>query len=176
MHTGRAGQPGLDAGHGGGNEALRDGLTDVLPASIWAALVHSAERGRVMWACQPLATAHILWESGRLDPNQPACFDKLSGRITAVRRGDWIEMDFPLFVRRLSGKRRVIVGHTSSNAKVYLVLYLQGRLLFFSSLKESRGRRPRLSMNFSLILLPPPRRVWLRGPCFTRISFYSLGS
>jgi len=42
-----------------------------------------------------LASAHVLWETRRLDPGQPACFDTLSGRLTAVRRGDWIEMDFP---------------------------------------------------------------------------------
>jgi PhzF family phenazine biosynthesis protein len=42
-----------------------------------------------------LASAHVLWETGRLDPDQPACFDSRSGRLTAIRRGDWIEMDFP---------------------------------------------------------------------------------
>jgi predicted PhzF superfamily epimerase YddE/YHI9 len=43
-----------------------------------------------------LASAHILWESGRLDLEQPAAFDTLSGRLTAVRRAGWIEMDFPV--------------------------------------------------------------------------------
>jgi PhzF family phenazine biosynthesis protein len=42
-----------------------------------------------------LASAHILWETGWLDLSQPASFDTLSGRLTAVRRADWIEMDFP---------------------------------------------------------------------------------
>ncbi len=42
-----------------------------------------------------LASAHALWESGRLDPHQPAVFDTLSGRLAAVKRGAWIEMDFP---------------------------------------------------------------------------------
>jgi PhzF family phenazine biosynthesis protein len=42
-----------------------------------------------------LATAHALWEEGLLDPRDSALFDTLSGRLSAVRRGDGIEMDFP---------------------------------------------------------------------------------
>lgn len=46
-----------------------------------------------------LATAHVLWESGRLEPENAARFHTRSGLLTAERRGDWIEMDFP--ARRL---------------------------------------------------------------------------
>jgi len=42
-----------------------------------------------------LASAHTLWETGRLKPDEPARFDTLSGRLTCRRAGDWIEMDFP---------------------------------------------------------------------------------
>jgi predicted PhzF superfamily epimerase YddE/YHI9 len=42
-----------------------------------------------------LASAHVLWETGVLAPDQPAAFDTRSGRLTCVRRGAWIEMDFP---------------------------------------------------------------------------------
>jgi len=42
-----------------------------------------------------LAAAHALWEEGLLEPVEPALFDTLSGRLSAVRRGDGIEMDFP---------------------------------------------------------------------------------
>ncbi|MEO8195829.1 MAG: PhzF family phenazine biosynthesis protein [Thermoanaerobaculia bacterium] len=45
-----------------------------------------------------LASAHVLWESGRLAPDAPALFDTLSGRLTARRAGGqdaWIELDFP---------------------------------------------------------------------------------
>jgi PhzF family phenazine biosynthesis protein len=42
-----------------------------------------------------LASAHVLWEEGHLAPTAPACFDTKSGRLTAVRRGERIEMDFP---------------------------------------------------------------------------------
>ncbi|MGE0352301.1 MAG: PhzF family phenazine biosynthesis protein [Gemmatimonadales bacterium] len=42
-----------------------------------------------------LASAHVLWESGRLEAGAPARFYTRSGLLTATRRGDWIEMDFP---------------------------------------------------------------------------------
>jgi PhzF family phenazine biosynthesis protein len=42
-----------------------------------------------------LAAAHILWETGRLARHQPARFHTLSGLLTAERRGEAIELDFP---------------------------------------------------------------------------------
>ncbi len=42
-----------------------------------------------------LASAHILWESGRLHLNQTASFETRSGVLTANRVGELIEMDFP---------------------------------------------------------------------------------
>lgn len=42
-----------------------------------------------------LASAHVLWEDGHLPPGAQARFDTKSGRLTADRRGEWIEMDFP---------------------------------------------------------------------------------
>jgi PhzF family phenazine biosynthesis protein len=42
-----------------------------------------------------LASAHTLWESGRLDENAPARFFTRSGTLTCEKKGAWIEMDFP---------------------------------------------------------------------------------
>ncbi len=42
-----------------------------------------------------LATAHTLWELGELAPSETARFRTKSGLLTAARRGDWIELDFP---------------------------------------------------------------------------------
>ena len=42
-----------------------------------------------------LASAHVLWETGRLAAGDAARFQTRSGRLTAVRRGDWIDLDFP---------------------------------------------------------------------------------
>lgn len=42
-----------------------------------------------------LASAHTLWESGRLDPGHEARFFTKSGWLMCRRRDGWIEMDFP---------------------------------------------------------------------------------
>ncbi len=42
-----------------------------------------------------LATAHILWETGRLNADQPAIFETRSGRLSATRDGTLIEIDLP---------------------------------------------------------------------------------
>ena len=42
-----------------------------------------------------LASAHVLWESGQVDPAQMLSFHTKSGVLTATRQGDWIELDFP---------------------------------------------------------------------------------
>ena len=42
-----------------------------------------------------LASAHVLWETGRLAESVQARFHTRSGMLTADRRGAWIELDFP---------------------------------------------------------------------------------
>lgn len=42
-----------------------------------------------------VASGHFLWESGQLPPEETARFHTRSGWLTATRRGDWIELDFP---------------------------------------------------------------------------------
>jgi PhzF family phenazine biosynthesis protein len=42
-----------------------------------------------------LASAHGLWQRGDLAPADIARFHTRSGLLTAARRGDWIELDFP---------------------------------------------------------------------------------
>ena len=42
-----------------------------------------------------LASAHVLWEEGRLRPGEQAVFYTRSGRLVSERRDEWIEMDFP---------------------------------------------------------------------------------
>jgi PhzF family phenazine biosynthesis protein len=42
-----------------------------------------------------LASAHALWELGRLPADQPARFHTRSGLLTATRRSDAIVLDFP---------------------------------------------------------------------------------
>ena len=43
-----------------------------------------------------LASAHVLWETGRLATNEVARFDTRSGELTAKQDENWIELDFPV--------------------------------------------------------------------------------
>jgi PhzF family phenazine biosynthesis protein len=43
-----------------------------------------------------LASAHVLWETKRLSANAPARFYTKSGLLTAERRNDTIQLDFPV--------------------------------------------------------------------------------
>jgi predicted PhzF superfamily epimerase YddE/YHI9 len=43
-----------------------------------------------------LASAHVLWEEGHLPRGAQARFRTRSGLLTAERRGEWIELDFPV--------------------------------------------------------------------------------
>jgi PhzF family phenazine biosynthesis protein len=43
-----------------------------------------------------LASAHVLWEAGHLKQGEQARFHTHSGLLLAERRGEWIEMDFPI--------------------------------------------------------------------------------
>jgi PhzF family phenazine biosynthesis protein len=42
-----------------------------------------------------LASAHVLWEDGHLPPHEQARFYTRSGLLTAERKGEWIELNFP---------------------------------------------------------------------------------
>jgi PhzF family phenazine biosynthesis protein len=43
-----------------------------------------------------VASAHVLWEDGHLPHGKTARFHTRSGLLTADRRGEWIELDFPV--------------------------------------------------------------------------------
>ncbi len=42
-----------------------------------------------------VASAHVLWQDGHLPEGTQAIFHTRSGLLTADRRGDWIELNFP---------------------------------------------------------------------------------
>ena len=80
-----------------------------------------------------LASAHVLWETGRLAPTEPARFHTRSGLLTATRRGDDIVLDFParpaepcpvLGVGR-SLRRRVDQGAKQADCQQALVARLE---------------------------------------------------
>src|SRR5262249_116849 len=75
-----------------------------------------------------LASAHVLWETGQLQPTQQARFFTRSGLLTAQRRSEWIEMDFPATEEqkadpppRLLDALGVTPGYAGKNRFDYLV-------------------------------------------------------
>jgi PhzF family phenazine biosynthesis protein len=75
-----------------------------------------------------LASAHILWESGELAAGQNAVFHTRSGILSAVKQGDWMEMDFPAEPERPSDAPADLLGalavaslYTGRNRFDYLI-------------------------------------------------------
>ena len=75
-----------------------------------------------------LASAHVLWEQGLAAPGETIRFRSKSGDLSAARRGEWIELDFPAtpaepapappgLVRALGAEAR----HVGKSAFDYLV-------------------------------------------------------
>ncbi len=75
-----------------------------------------------------LASAHVLWETGHLLSEHAARFHTRSGLLTAERKGDWIEMDFPAELEKpvpappeLAGALGVTPQYVGMNRFDYLV-------------------------------------------------------
>lgn len=101
-----------------------------------------------------LASAHTLWETGLLRPDQEARFHTLSGWLTCRRADGWIEMDFPAKVAEpcaaptgLSEALGTELHRTSRSAMDYLVEVANERTL--------RALKP----NFSLLAALPVRGI-----------------
>ena len=57
-----------------------------------------------------LASAHVLWETGELPSDEKVVFHTRSGVLTASRKGEWIELDFPATPAEVGGfSRRSLV-------------------------------------------------------------------
>ncbi len=70
-----------------------------------------------------LATAHVLWETGRAETGRPLQFRTLSGLLTVTGRDGWIELDLPVRsseVRLLPAELEKLFAGTYVNA-VYSV-------------------------------------------------------
>ncbi len=88
-----------------------------------------------------LASAHILWETGALPPDQEANFHTASGPLAARKDGDWIYMDFPALPpedmtspRRLAEALGTKPAHVGQNRLDLLVVV--------DAASDVRGLRP----------------------------------
>ena len=101
-----------------------------------------------------LAAAHVLWETGRLAPDAQARFYTRSGLLTADRRGDWIELDFPA-----ERETRTEPSLTLFAALGARPLYLgKNRFDLIAELEDEKAVRA-LKPDFAQIALLPVRGV-----------------
>jgi PhzF family phenazine biosynthesis protein len=107
-----------------------------------------------------LASAHILWETGILPPDKEAGFFTKSGLLTASRKGDFIELDFPSEEdRETTAPEELIAGLKARPA--YVGKNRMDYIVELGSEKEVRGLDPDLEML---------RKVDARGVMVTSIS------
>lgn len=104
-----------------------------------------------------LASAHVLWEEGRLQAAETARFHTRSGWLTAVQRGEWIEMDFPATVDTPEPAPLELVDGLGATPK-YIGRSKFDFIVELESEKTLRGLRP----DFGLL-----RRVGGRGVIVT---------
>jgi len=65
-----------------------------------------------------LASAHVLWEQGQLEMDEPVYFLTRSGVLTARKKGTWIEIDFPATPVKLdSGSHEEVESALGTKAK-----------------------------------------------------------
>jgi len=121
-----------------------------------------------------LASAHALWEEGQLAPDEQARFDTRSGRLTADRKRDWIEMDFPAKPEEQAAAPQGLAEGLGATPK-YVGRNAFDYIVELDSEEAVRALRP----NHSLLAKLPVRGVIVtsRGADYDFISrFFAPGS
>jgi len=101
-----------------------------------------------------LASAHVLWESGLLKPDERARFQTRSGVLTAERKDGWIELDFPLLP-----DRRTPAPHGLSKALGIKPVYVGKSRFDYVVEANSEKTIRKMQPDFSLLWKVPIRGV-----------------
>lgn len=102
-----------------------------------------------------LAGAHILWETGRLKEDETARFQTLSGLLTAARKGEIIELDFPATPETPAEPPRGLTDALGINSPEYVGKNLFDYLVVVDSEKTVRE----LSPDFTALKRVPARGI-----------------
>jgi PhzF family phenazine biosynthesis protein len=89
-----------------------------------------------------LASAHVLWESGHAKPEEQLTFRTKSGDLSAVRRGDSIELDFPAEPAKPSDPPAGVLEALGVAATRFAGANRMDLLLLLDSEAAVRGLRP----------------------------------
>lgn len=101
-----------------------------------------------------LASAHVLWETGRLSAGTEARFHTKSGLLTARQQGEWIELNFPVKREQAVGEPLHLLQALGVPAH-YIGKNVFDYLVEVNSEEVVRQMRP----NFSLLATVPARGV-----------------
>ncbi|MCB0403795.1 MAG: PhzF family phenazine biosynthesis protein [Bdellovibrionales bacterium] len=106
-----------------------------------------------------LASAHILWETGRLAAHEAAVFHTHSGILQVRKLGDWMEMDFPAFVPKAVDSAPDFIKSVTNAEVLSLAMHPQQHSLIVEIPTEEdvRAARPDFSVlrrqaDFAVIL------------------------
>jgi PhzF family phenazine biosynthesis protein len=101
-----------------------------------------------------LASAHVLWESGYLNTSEQARFHTRSGLLTADRKGEWIELNFPSTIAEPASAPPDLLQALGVSAT-----YVGKNKFDFLIEVESEDIVRRMAPNYSLLLTVPARGV-----------------
>ena len=110
-----------------------------------------------------LASAHVLWSEGHLEPDQDATFFTRSGTLSAHSSGDWIDLDFPAATLQqtpLSAEVSKALHVSSSLAYAYIDQH-NGYLLIEV---ESEERIRQISPDFATLKSAPFSGIIVTSP------------
>lgn len=106
-----------------------------------------------------LGSAHVLWETGEIAGHEKAIFHTRSGVLTASRKGDWIELDFPATPAEAVEAPAELVDALGVKA-VYVGKSIFDYLVEVGTEEEVRGVAP----DFGLLGKVPCRGVIVTSP------------
>ncbi len=106
-----------------------------------------------------LASAHVLWEEDHLPAGEAARFHTKSGLLTARRRGDGVDMDFPARRERVFEPPAELAGAIGAQPR-YVGRNVDDVLLLLDGEEAVRGLRP----DFGLLRTLPVRGVIVTAP------------
>jgi PhzF family phenazine biosynthesis protein len=89
-----------------------------------------------------VASAHVLWEDGHLPQGSQARFHTRSGLLTADRRGDWIELNFPIKVATAAQGPNDLLPALGIASPVAVAKNVFDYLVEVESEKELRALKP----------------------------------
>lgn len=93
-----------------------------------------------------VASAHVLWEDGHLAACKQARFNTRSGLLTADRRGEWIELDFPVKIATASEPPRELLPALGVISPLAIAKNAFDYLVEVESEQQLRALRPDYAM------------------------------